>query len=159
MSTLLRRFRPLLIIYGLVALAAVYEMTALRGEQSSTLLPGRSKRMEELLRDDGEVQLLGRLYPERRDTNYLMGLRALFRRDGPPDLIAARRYFERALAADAKDEELLYAYALTLDLLGEDAALVDAAVADWRRSFPFSTRPDPRSGHSRMSGTTTLRAN
>jgi hypothetical protein len=159
MSRLLRRFRPLLMIYGLVVLAALYEIAALRGVESPTARSGRAKRLEEMLRDDREVQLLGRLYPERRDTNYLEGLRDLMRKDGPPDLVAARRHFERALAADAKDEDLLYAYALTLDLLGEDPVLVDAAVDDWRRSFPFSTRPDPRAGRSRSSGASTSRAN
>lgn len=158
MNTLLRRFRPLLIIYGLVALAALYEIAALRGVQGPTARPDRGRRLEEMLRDDREVQLLGQLYPERKDTNYLKGLRNLRPKAGPPDLVAARRHFERALAADAKDEDLLYAYALTLDLLGEDPVLVDAAVDDWRRAFPFSTRPDPRAGRSRTSAASTSRA-
>lgn len=159
MSTMLRRFRPLLIIYGMVAVAALYEVAALRRGEEPSMVRGRAKRLEELLRDDREVELLGRLYPQRKDANYLKGLRALLGEDGPPDLVDARRHFERALAADAKDEELLYAYALTLDLLGEDPVLVEAAVDDWRRAFPFSSRPDPRGGFSRSSGASTSRAN
>ena len=150
MGKLLKRLRLLLVVYAVAAVVALYEGAAVRDSGTGAARAREQKRRRDLLRDDREAELLGRIYPQRRDSNYLKGLRALLPRAGPPDPATARRYFERALAADEKDEDLLYTYAFTLDLLGEDPALVNAAVADWRRNFPFSQRAGPRSADVRL---------
>jgi hypothetical protein len=45
---------------------------------------------------------------------------------------------------DQGDEPLLRYYAMVLIGLDEDPKLIDAAVERWRRQFPRSVYPDPR---------------
>lgn len=66
---------------------------------------------------------------------YLEGVKA--------NLTIAARHYARAIELGLKsDEELYYHYAMTLIHLQDDPARIDRAIADWRRNFPFSEKPD-----------------
>lgn len=127
MIPLLRRYRFLLIVYAPAIALGVCE--AQRRFQPAS-----------------EVQLfdvLAELDPNSKQANFFKGYQAIERNE--PE--QARKYFEKALAAsdnDEADEPLLRYYALVLIGLGEERELIDAAVERWRRRFPRSVYPDPR---------------
>ena len=66
---------------------------------------------------------------------YLEGVKA--------NLTIAARHYQNAIELGLKSEEdLYYHYAMTLIHLQEDPTLIDRAIVDWRRNFPFSEKPD-----------------
>ena len=81
------------------------------------------------------------LYPDSTRNLYTRGMQSYLNRDFP----AARNWFEKALEPGIKtDENLLYYYAVVLVHLNANGDEIDAAIAQWRRNFPHSSRPDPR---------------
>jgi tetratricopeptide (TPR) repeat protein len=131
----LRSLRSLAIIYGIALVVACWEYTQVQhGDPQPDPLRRDLDRVERL------SDVYGKLYPRRRSPAYYQGFEAFHRRD----YAKAREYFEQALAADDKDENLLYEYAETLVRLEESPEVVNRAVAAWRWNFPFSQFPDPR---------------
>ena len=135
----LRRYRFLMLVYGLALLAGFCEFRDRRNDRPP----------------DEPAETMARLYPESSDIQYILargfekqGAEAL--RDGriPESRAAfaeARRRFERALGTGVKTEEkLFYHYALTLVFLDADPDEIAQSVAAWRYNFPDSQRPDPR---------------
>lgn len=60
-------------------------------------------------------------------------------------LADARQYFEQDLRAGVRTEQLLYNYALVLTAMQAPDEEVRAAIDAWKKTFPFSSMPDPRS--------------
>lgn len=56
--------------------------------------------------------------------------------------VALESALERGGAFD--EEKLFHFYAFVLDRLGEPPEVVDKAVRNWRKHYPYSTLPDPR---------------
>ena len=123
-------------IYAIVGIAGAYEVSRPNRRSAGDAAPETAH--EQRLRDR-ELSLLQQLYPGRRETNKQLGLRYL----SAVQLELAIEHFERALAADPKDEELLHAYAFALSLANRDPNQVADAVARWRRNFPYSNMADP----------------
>jgi len=97
------------------------------------------------------------LYPDRALTLYYEAFQASLcqnpsavphsacERRGPPKPGEVRELIERSLATGNRSNELaLYNYAMVLIQEGAPADQVDAAVHDWRATYPRSQRPDPR---------------
>lgn len=59
-------------------------------------------------------------------------------------LADARRYFEQDLQAGVRTEHLLYNYALVLTAMQAPDDEVRQAIDAWKKTFPFSSMPDPR---------------
>lgn len=124
--SLFRRYRFLLVIFVLAGMRAVWEAEGLRDDQIA----------------ETTSSLVIEIYPDSAEAHYQRGMIARFvRRDDPE----ARRHFEQALATGIKtNEDLLYEYAVVLAVINESPKTVDAAIANWRRNYPQSKRPDPR---------------
>lgn len=136
-----RQFRFLFFIYVPALLIAIWEI-------SDRVYPDGKFPDADAEREDFnytfEYSLVTRqLYPDRPEADYYNGIDELFLRKNPQ---AARAHFERALSTGVKtDERLLYYYAYALVQLDEDEAVIDEAVDNWRKNFPESNLPDPRS--------------
>jgi hypothetical protein len=98
------------------------------------------------------------LYPERAASHYYRALQAsLCTQVGPAtssecadfDLRSHREMRELLASAVAtgnrSNERALYNYAVILLYSGAPPAEVDAVVRRWRRDYPYSALPDPRS--------------
>lgn len=125
----LRNFRFLLFVMGLATCAMLLEVTD-------------DSPLEE--RELPHPYIMSRLYPERGESLLYRGIHAAY---VERDLPQARTLFEQAIATGLKTEEdLFYRYAQVLVELKAPEDEVAAAVALWRRHYPFSDLPDPRDG-------------
>lgn len=139
--TLLRRYRLLVVVYGLALVVAMWEVVG--GIYEEGKAPDARSTTETRLQTLRFAEAHEALYPDLPRSGYFRGIRALFA--DPPDLETARKEFEQALATGIKtDEQLLYYYAVTLVMLDEEPEVVDAAIANWRLNHPRSTNLDPR---------------
>ncbi len=137
----IRRYRFLIIAYGLALLAAIWEIAG--GIYDEEKAPNEQIRQTEQRHVKDYAKFLQEFYPDSSRAQYYRGIEALIAQ--PPRLEEARRHFEDALAPGVKtDEQLLYYYAVTLVLQGEDPEKIEEAIADWRWNHPRSTAPDPR---------------
>jgi hypothetical protein len=120
-------FRFLLLVMGLATCAMLLEVTD-------------DSRLEE--RELPHPYIMSRLYPERGESLLYRGIHAAY---VERDLPQARTLFEQAIATGLKTEEdLFYRYAQVLVELDAPEEDVAAAVALWKRHYPFSDLPDPR---------------
>jgi tetratricopeptide (TPR) repeat protein len=128
--------KGLLLIYAFVALCSWYEISQVHRGQN----PSSQGHME----DSGVLHRMGDAYrgrfPDDVATHYALGSAAM----ADQRFEDARPHFERALAYGNKDEDLFYAYAVTMAYLEEGSAATQKAIDEWKRNYPFSTRADPR---------------
>ena len=165
----LRRYRFLFFIYVAAGSIGVYEAWHYQNISSDIVesldLPTGAGEPDLFLETE-LPQVLYDLFPERAEAllarGFQMKLCAMERAQGRmPSVCAAfqdvdiadiRSVFESALATGSKtDENLQYHYVEVLIRQQAPKAEIDAAVANWRRLFPYSERPDPRDafGNSR----------
>ncbi|MES2793491.1 MAG: hypothetical protein V4719_28015 [Planctomycetota bacterium] len=124
--TAISRYRLLLVILSLATVAALWELTDPNPQTSR-----KSQVLPYVMLD---------LYPDSPQILYQLGIQQVLQGDLP----AARRQFERALAAgETTNEDLLYYYAVTLVRAGASPAEVKQAVARWQFHFPHSRRRLP----------------
>lgn len=123
----LGHFRFLMLVMGLATCAMLLEITD-------------DSPLEE--RELPHPYIMSRLYPERGESLLYRGIHAAYVERNLPQ---ARALFEQAMATGVKTEEdLYYRYAQVLMELEAPAEEVAAAVALWKRHYPFSDLPDPR---------------
>lgn len=167
LSSFLRRYRILIVIYGMAVALAACEMR-LKGTFPAVLV----RSFPELAKSPGEASLLlepgqanytdalMKLYPSRPEATFAQGFQAkvcveqelllpepseVCEKFVGKDLHEARRYYEQALTTGIKSNEyLFYSYAEILIKLGEDQEKIDAAMANWYRNFPYTKLLDPR---------------
>lgn len=149
----LRDFRLLAIILGASCALGAYE--ALRED-----LPPTAAEVDPnwlLGEQHNLVKTLLELYPERSHGHFLQSYQAAMcwenqfqptvcRAFPHQDLRDVQAALEAALqrAGDFDQEKLFHFYAFILDRLNEPPEVVDEAVRNWRRHYPYSTLPDPR---------------
>ncbi len=144
----LRRYRLLMIVAGLTSFSLWWDFSHLN-VQGPQLVAGGPRNIDpyvinEAVKKKQIGETLAALYPNRPETLIQQGL--LAERMNSDDL--AREYFERAIATgDKSSEELYYEYVAVLIRLKAPKAEIDAAAEKWRRLFPLSKIPDPRSIH------------
>ena len=160
---ILRRYRFLFVVYGLVAVPACYELWVTRvvGEPFAEFLniqPGPGEA-NVFLQYDLPGQL-SELYPTRVESFYAraaqikmcLGISDEQRNQlpvcqqlGQLQKADIGRFFRAAVdTGNHGIENVLYDYAVFLVADGAPAKDVEAAVKKWRFNFPFSTRVDPR---------------
>jgi len=136
-----RKYRFLVIAYGLAAVAAIWEIGGDIHNDDDAPTPELLREARQYTMDYSKV--LKNLYPESHRANYYRGVTALY--DNPPRLEEAFEHFQTAIDTGIKsDEQLSYHYAVTLVLLDKDSEAIEEAVHQWRWNFPRSTSPDPR---------------
>ena len=130
---ILRRYRFLLVILGLVAVAALWEPPS-RDEETGA----PSSAEFEAKRRAADV--LGQLYPDGDEVYYTIAVTQIKK----GDFQGARENLERALETGVKtNEDNFYYYAAVLVAFDAPQEEIDAAVQQWRFHFPFSSRPVP----------------
>lgn len=118
----LYRYRLLIVIYGLAALAGFYELRFLQRPAATVAGLAQPSPANDILID---------LYPGTLMTKCLEADRAMFLNY---DLVTAKRLLEDALRNGYKeDASYFYTYAIILMLMNEDESTVNEAVANWRR--------------------------
>jgi hypothetical protein len=146
-------FRLLAIILGCSCLLAVYE-------NSRDSLPKNVSDVDPAWFLNEQYNLVSTildLYPERSQGYFLQSYQAAMcwenqfqpaicsqfhYRDLRDVRIALESALERRGPLD--EERLFHFYAFVLDRLGEPPEVVDKAVKNWRKHYPYSTLPDPR---------------
>ena len=158
----IRRYRFLLLVYGLAVPFAAYELWATKklAEPVTEFLnikagPGDA----DVLFQYDFPRFLAELYPERSETLFARGLQVQmcvgFRGEGKRipicerletvSLQEAQRHFKAAIDTGNRTvENVLYHYAMFLNETGASEKEVAAALAEWKRHYPFSKRFDPR---------------
>ena len=128
------RYRLLIVIYGLAALAGFYELGFLQRPAATVSGLGQPSPANDILID---------LYPGTLMTKCLEADRAMFLNY---DLVTAKRLLEDALRNGCKeDASYFYTYATILMLMNEDESTVKEAVANWRRhDLTTNDQLDPR---------------
>ena len=137
MAAVWRALASLKVLWAILALAAGFAWLEYGQSQKGHLQPRTHPR--------GHPQLAGRpleelagvllsLHPESAEPNFLMG-KALAERGR---LREARPYFDKALAVERRNLNLLFLYARLLLDLGEEPARVKAVVDEIRRYYPRS---------------------
>lgn len=137
MATLWRALAALKVLWVILVVAAAFAWIEYGQSQKGHLQPRAHPR--------GHPQLAGRpleeladvllsLHPESAEPNFLMG-KALAERG---KLREARSYFEKAVAVERRNLNLLFLYARLLLDLGEDPERVKAVVDEIRRYYPRS---------------------
>lgn len=130
---ILRRYRFLLVILGLVTVAALWEPP---NRDPKTGAPSTAEF--EAKRRAADV--LGQLYPDGDEVYYTIAVSQIKK----GDFQGARENLERALETGVKtNEDNFYYYAAVLVALGAPQKEIDAAIQQWKFHFPFSSRPDP----------------
>lgn len=127
--------RWLLVIYGLAAIVACWDITSVQRGEPHTSEPV-------LDYPDVTANYAGvsrELYPNRISTQFWTGYAAF--QQGR--FVDARTHFEAAIAKDPKNNMLLYSYAVTLAVLDEHSAETEAAIAAWKWNYPHSSLQDP----------------
>lgn len=157
-----RRYRFLVVIYGLTLIFAVYEIWLTRSVSESVT------DWMEIESGPGEASLyyhyefpemLNEVYPGRSATLLAQSFKMQFcveqsdaglripacERLENVSLEETRRLLEAAMATGNRgDEILLYHHAVFLASKNAPDPEVDAAIRHWKRHYPFSQRPDPR---------------
>jgi len=119
---------------------------------------GELESPEAYLRPDINVaDVSSVLYPERALTLYYRAYQASLcagsaaealsecRNRDPVKPGEIRDLIERSLATGNRSIEMaMYNYAMVLIQEGAEPEAIDAAIHNWRVSYPFSSRPDPR---------------
>ena len=141
----LKRFFPLMVIYGVLLVVASYEI----GSQNQT--SGRPIGIQTPLSPEFS-RLLLQLDETSHEGNFLRGIEAfeLYQEtrgaQAAEYLQRSRHFFELALNVSKREdrEELYYYYAIILILMREPPKTIDQAVRDWKSNFPRSQNKDPR---------------
>ena len=150
--------RLLVIVYGSAFFLAALELS------NPEIHAGRPDQPGVYLEPGTNVaEVSAALYPERALTLYYLAYQAslcdevraeaptVCRERGPVEPGEIRDLLERSLATGNRSIELaMYNYAMVLLQENATAAEVDAAIRDWRRAYPGSSRPDPRIAYREM---------
>ena len=137
MAALWRALAALKVLWVILALAAGFAWLEYRQSQKGHLQPRAHPRGHPQLAGRSLEELAGvllNLHPESAEPNFLMG-KALAERGR---LREALPYFEKALAVERRNLNLLFLYARLLLDLGEEPAAVKAVVDEIRRYYPRS---------------------
>jgi hypothetical protein len=122
-----RRYRMLLVAYGLASLVGVREYLVARSREPLTWLSPTGAEL---------TDLLARINPDDPDTHFLRSMQVLAAGDDE----GFSRLLENALAADIKHNELLLKAKVDYLLSqGADWRELNAALRRWRTNYPFST--------------------
>lgn len=145
----LRSFRLLIVVGGVAIVVGSWEVSHRSTPADLYLAPGNFS------------DTVNALYPNAAQSHYLRTRQILmclqtyvelgytspqcerFLEHNPTEL--ARRHFESGMAGSKHIEELYYNYILFLQGVDASRTHVDAAYHEWKRKFPLSIRPDPRS--------------
>ena len=159
----IRRYRFLMVVYGLVALPAIYEVWVTKkmdGPMAELLNINPGPGEADLFLQNDFPAYIRKLYPERAEAHYAQATQILMcvatKRQGLKVPICDRigdlswevvgKHLEAAVKTGSVDEEgVLYDYAIYLVSNDKPKEQVDEAIRNWRWHFPFSKRPDPRS--------------
>lgn len=136
-----KKYRLLLIIYGLAAVVTLVELTG--GIYPEGKEPTIQHWEENQIYTEKKGQLESDLYPESGSACFYRGKQYLAAR--PPELEKARAEFEKGINRGIKSHEgLLNAYAVTLILLEEDDEKIKQAIHNWQWNHPLPAFPHPQ---------------
>lgn len=147
----------LVVVYSFAIAVAAVELT------HPTLRPGQPENIRWFLDSGANVVTVSNdLYPDRAVTLYYRAYQASLcdganaelaacKERGPVEPGEVRALLARSLATGNRSMELaMYNYAMVLLQEKADPAEVDAAIRNWRVSYPGSARLDPRALYREM---------
>jgi len=162
-TEVVRRYRFLFVVYGLVAVPSFYELWVTRkvAEPIVEFLNLQPAPGEASIYVQYDLpRYLTELYPTRVESLYARGYQIQMcmllgedqRQELPICLQLGKlkkedvgRFFKAAVdTGNRGDEKVLYNYAIFLFDNDAPTEEINAAVKNWRWNFPFSRRPDPR---------------
>ncbi|MEQ9406965.1 MAG: hypothetical protein RIK87_04535 [Fuerstiella sp.] len=164
----LRRYRFLFGIYlvaGFVGSYEAWQYQRIPESLTSSLDMNSGPGEPDLFLEHDLPSVLYELYPERSEVLFIRAFQMKLCQEDrrawqqnsvceqfhDTDLSTIREYFERALRNKSKtDENLYFHYVEILMRLDAPQSEIDAAAREWKRLFPLSERPDPRTAFANL---------